>query len=358
MERKIINSITMASVVLTILCGVVLYLCPNLHTSAMEQQVAMTNGVSMGESVLGLIRANTEMTQQSPLEAEEHPVMHHLRMQIPDNVNIQHISFINNYLYNTILIKVPGLGNTYFYDYPMIGSCNHIVDMTYGSANNVGLIEITLDNVYELTYTYDDKYMYIDFVNPRDVYDYIVVVDAGHGGIDVGCSHSGVLEKQLTLSIVQKMKEYFDQDNHRIGVYYTRLDDSDMALAQRVGLANQLEADLFLSVHINSTASGRTSSIHGTEVMYRVSDTTGQSKAFAQNCLQALLDGIGSKSRGVVAGDEIKIVRTAEMPVALVEVGYITNKEELQLMQTEEYQDRAAEALYHAVVQTLTEKEE
>ena len=356
MERKIINTITFVSVLFTALCVIILYFFPNLHASAMEQREAMENGDSVGESVLGLIRANTEMTQQSPLENGEVPVTHHLRMQIPDNVNVNQITFTNNYLYYTVEILVPGLGTTYFYDYPMIGSCDHIVDMTYGSVKNVGVIEIVLDNVYEPTYTYDDKYMYIDFVDPHEVYDKIVVIDAGHGGVDNGASHSGVREKNLNLEIVTRMKEYFDACDENIGVYYTRLDDSDMALAQRVDLANRLKADLFLSVHINSTASGRTSSINGTEVMYRVGDKSGASKAFAQNCLDEMLAELGSNSKGLVAGDEILIIRTSKVPVALAEIGFITNNEERELMQSSDYQDKAARALYHAVLRTLEEQ--
>lgn len=358
MERRIIHSITLVSVLFTALCVVVLYFCPNLHASAIEQQAAMANGNSVGESVLGLIRANTEKSQQSPLEDGEVPVTHHLRMQIPDNVNVSQITFKNNYLYDTIQILVPGLGTSYFYDYPMIGSCDHIVDLTYGSTNSVGDIVITLDNVYELNYTYDDKYLYMDFVDPREVYDKIVVVDAGHGGIDNGASHSGVKEKDLNLAIVEKLKAYFDASNESVGVYYTRLDDSDMALAQRVNLANRLDADLFLSVHINSTASGRTSNINGTEVMYRSGDQSGASKAFAQNCLNALLESLGSNSKGVVAGDEIKIIRTSKVPVALVEIGFITNNNERQLMESDAYQEKAAQALYEAVLTTLQEQKE
>ena len=358
MERKIINGITIVSVLFTLLCSVILYLCPNLHASAMEQQQAMDNGDSVGESVLGLIRANTKKSQQSAMEDGEAPVEHHLRMEIPDNVNVKQITVENRYLYYTVQILVPGLGTTYFYDYPMTGSCDHIVDLTYGSTKNVGIIEITLDSVYEPVYSYDDKYMYIDFVDPHDVYDYIVVVDAGHGGVDIGASHSGVREKDLNLDIVLKMKEYFDASKENIGVYYTRLDDSDMALAQRSGLANRLHADLFLSVHINSTASGRTSSINGTEVMYRVGDKSGASKAFADNCLDCLLEALESNSKGVVAGDEIKIIRTSEVPVALAEIGFITNNEERKLMQSEEYQKKAAKALYEAVMKTLAEQKE
>ena len=93
MERKIINTITFVSVLFTALCVIILYFFPNLHASAMEQREAMENGDSVGESVLGLIRANTEMTQQSPLENGEVPVTHHLRMEIPDNVTSNYAYF-------------------------------------------------------------------------------------------------------------------------------------------------------------------------------------------------------------------------------------------------------------------------
>jgi N-acetylmuramoyl-L-alanine amidase len=114
-----------------------------------------------------------------------------------------------------------------------------------------------------------------------------------------------------------------------------------------------LEADLFLSVHNNSTASGRMSTINGTEVMYRVTDTSNLSKEFAQTCLDSLLWNLGSESKGLVPGDEIYIIRTSEVPVALVEVGFMTNQEELDLLNTEAYQQKSAQALYDAMKNML-----
>ena len=87
--------------------------------------------------------------------------------------------------------------------------------------------------------------------------------------------------------------------------------------------------------------------------MYRVSDESGKSKEFAETCLDELLDELGCTSKGIVAGDEIYIIRTSEVPVALAEVGFITNDEELANLNDPDYQKRAAHALYKAVVKTL-----
>ena len=98
------------------------------------------------------------------------------------------------------------------------------------------------------------------------------------------------------------------------------------------------------------------SSINGSEVMYEGGDATGESKKFATMCLNHLLEELGSKSKGTVVGDEVYIIRMSESPVALVEIGFMTNQKELEALQDKEYQRKAAQALYDAVLEYLDEK--
>ena len=144
---------------------------------------------------------------------------------------------------------------------------------------------------------------------------------------------------------------FSDNSDENIGVYYTRTDDSNPTFDQRVQLANKSQADLFISIHNNSTKSGRMSSTHGTQVMYSESDTKELgSKAFAQICLDHVTEALESRDKGLVEGDEIYIIRTSEVPVALIEVGFMTNQEELNLLNSTDYQKKAAEGVYDAVI--------
>ena len=97
------------------------------------------------------------------------------------------------------------------------------------------------------------------------------------------------------------------------------------------------------------------SSINGTEVMYEGNDSSGQSKEFAKICLNHLLEELNSKSKGVVVGDEVYIIRMSKPPVALVVVGFMTNQKELEALQDPDYQRKAAKALYKAVLEYLNE---
>ena len=327
---------------------------PNMHIIALKVKDSKLSGGRV--SVMEMLRQSAEELSGEGEETRESVLKgHQIRLTLPQNVTSASVSIENIHVEKTIAITINGIGKDYFSHYPMRGMSNDIVDVTYDSENLVGVIEIALDDVLEVKMTSEEEYIYLDFVEPHDVYDYVVVVDAGHGGNVPGASKMGVNEKDLNLDIVLELKKLFDRCDKNIGVYYTRTDDTNPSFENRVGLANESEADLFLSVHNNSTASGRMSSINGTEVMYKGGDTTGESKAFANICLKHLLSELGSNSKGTVVGDEVYIIRMSEPPVALVEVGFMTNQRELEALQDNEYQRKAAQALYDSVLEYLNE---
>ena len=352
MEQKVMGAFTAVILAITILMSCLLIYVPNMHIIALQVEDEKLSGGRI--SVMDMLRSSEEALQEESAATRDSVLKgHQIRLTLPQNVTSASVSIDNIHVDKTIAITINGIGKDYFNNYPMRGASNNIVDVTYDSENLVGVIEITMDDVLEVQMTSEDEYIYFDFVDPHEIYDYVVVVDAGHGGNVPGATKQGVYEKDLNLDIVLELKKLFDRTDKNIGVYYTRTDDSNPSFENRVGLANDSEADLFLSVHNNSTASGRMSSINGTEVMYEGGDTTGESKSFSTLCLVHLLNELGSKSKGTVVGDEVYIIRMSEPPVALVEVGFMTNQKELDLLQDSEYQAKAAKALYDAVIEYL-----
>lgn len=348
MQRRIERNLIIGLFALVVLVISVLYFFPDIHSYAFFNNETEKNVYS----VMDLIREGNKLVVADENLSSK---AHQLRMELPSDVTPNDVEITEQALYKSITISISGVDNNYVYSYPLVGSSDHIADFTFDYAGGCGVFEIVTDQVYVLNTTFEDQYVYLDFLDPHDVYDAIVVIDAGHGGKDGGCSSGDILEKDINLAITEKIKTYFENSEYNIGVYYTREKDFNPPYSARVGLANDLNADLFMSVHINSTSSGRTSSINGSEVMYRSSDESGLSKAFAQNCLDAMLSALGSNSKGLAAGDEIYIIRTSNVPVALVEVGFITNKAEVQKLISDEYQMTTAETLYNAIIKTLKE---
>lgn len=353
MEQRLMGVATAVVLAITIIVCFLLMYTPNIHGMA---EAFRDNHMEYGgrESVFELLKESEEsLMEDSSPETVDILKGHQIRLKLPSNVTSASVSIESDYVNRIASISIKGIGKTYFSDYPMVGNSDHIVDVTYDSENMVGIIDLTLDDVLEVTMESEEEYVYFDLVDPHDIYDYVVVVDAGHGGAVPGATKQGVSEKNIDLDIALELKKLFDVSDKNVGVYYTRTTDINPSFASRVGLANDVDADLFLSIHNNSTASGRMSSIRGTEVMYKASDKTGESKLFASLCLNHLLGDLQSKSKGTVVGDDIFIIRESQAPVALVEVGFMTNKEELDNLCDSEYQHKAAKAMYDAVLEYL-----
>ncbi len=276
-----------------------------------------------------------------------------ISIRLPEGVDGSSVQVTNDYVKQMIKIVMPQTDEAYFDSSPVSGSSSYIDRVSCYRRGEEGMIEIVTDRVYELDTTYDEDYYYFNFLTPHEVYDKVVVIDAGHGGRDPGTIRQGLNEKDVNLAIALQLKSIFEESDEKIGVYYTRMDDSNPSYEQRVQLANETDADLFISIHNNSLQGRRVSSTKGTQVMY--SETSGLSEQFAQICLEEMTKMLGSDNRGLVEGNSIYIIRNSEVPAALIEVGFMTNPEELALLGTETYQRQAAEGIYRSVFRAFEE---
>lgn len=354
MERRVVKITTVFMVIFTIVAGVTLFYLPKLHASQVagqEEQVILESNENTGEVM------SVDMSAQE--EAEESiDFSQQIRIALPEGVTEQNVTITNEYLTQTIDIIFPNVDESYIYNHPIMGRSNNIDNLTFESEKDQGIIEITLDKVFEVQPTFAEGYLYLDFLAPHDIYDKVVVIDAGHGGRMPGATVQNKCEKDIDLAIVLQLRQIFEENpNDKIGIYYTRMDDSNPSFEQRVGLANKTDADIFISIHNNSTVSGKMSSINGTAVMYDElkEETPCGTKALAQICVDEVSGILGSRNRGTINGNEIYIVRNSEVPVALIEVGFMTNQTELNNLISEDYQRKAAQGIYNAIIRAFNE---
>lgn len=189
----------------------------------------------------------------------------------------------------------------------------------------------------------------------------IVVLDAGHGGKDVGANPEDIplTESEVNLMIQQYLVSYLEKEE-TIKVICTRTEDEEMSRAQRVLLANQSGADLFVSIHCNSGEGGT-----GTEVMYmpqNKKEKREESGLTSERLADILSDSVsyelGLKNRGLVNGEQIEILRKAEMPAALVEVGFINGEPDQKLLLSRKGQKKAAKGICQGILKALEEIED
>lgn len=354
MEEKILKKAAVIVMAAALIACITVPLLPQIRTAAEEWAAAAEEKRTREE------RKKRDLTELALLEynnrqpGEDAVQDGRLRFGLPLGVTGNDLELTEDYVTQTVSVTIPYAGEDYLYEYPMTGRSDHLKKITFDSSQKYGTIELIMNQVYELETEFDEDYFYIRFLTPHEVYDKVVVVDAGHGGDDPGITKQGICEKDIDLDIVLKLKEIFENSADRsIGIYYTRTSDTNPARTTRMELAEKAEADLFLSIHNNATKSGMMSSIDGTQVVY--DETEERSQALAQICQREMTAILGSSDKGLTAGDQTDVIYGCKKPAALIEVGFMTNQEELADLCSEEYQKKAAQGIYNAVLQAFEE---
>jgi N-acetylmuramoyl-L-alanine amidase len=211
-----------------------------------------------------------------------------------------------------------------------------------------------------------------------------IVIDAGHGGHDSGTiGADGIEEKDVVLDVALRLGKLLSE---RLGaeVIYTRSDDTFIPLETRTAIANKAQADLFLSIHANSSpdASARgvetyylnftsdptaldvaarenavsDQSIHQLSDLVKkiaLKDKIAESREFASDVEGSLYSGLakgnaGLKDRGVKKAPFVVLIG-ANMPSILAEISFVTNPKDASQLAQPEYRQRVAESLYKGV---------
>lgn len=219
-------------------------------------------------------------------------------------------------------------------------------------------------------------------------YSFTILIDPGHGGEDNGAQFQDVKEKNLSLAISQKLAEEL---SHQYNVFLTRSVDRTVSLPERALIAEKVKADLFISVHINSSPGHRsfgfetyyldnghdvavkkvekTENIQGVgeEIVQQilidlvVEQTVTTSKPLAAMIHAKLKEQVGRKyhmpSRGIKPG-LFYVLALSKRPGVLLEVGFLSTAKERARMQNEKFQWDYAKAVANGITNYLTKSTE
>lgn len=192
-----------------------------------------------------------------------------------------------------------------------------------------------------------------------------VVIDPGHGGSDPGAvGPTGLKEKDVVLAISLALAEQLK--NYGITIRLTREDDRAVALYDRPRLANNMQADLLLSIHCNAFDSPQA---NGIEIFHSYKGDYGQkyqseAKRIASIVQDELVQATGLADRGIktrlvdrkdspIYGlDYYAVIRKADCPTLLLEIGFITNPAEEALLQSTYFQQKTAWAIANGIART------
>ena len=271
----------------------------------------------------------------------------HLRIPYPIGVREEEIKIEVEPADHRVSLEIPRCRESFFYRNPIIGTSEHVTDLVAQNFDQTLYVDIYYDSIYVIDAIFEDNGLYLGITNPRKLHKQMVVIDAGHGDGDPGATSGDAWEADIDLQIAKYTEEYLKEAG--IGVFMTRHNGYNVRLSDRVGMANELDADAFVSIHCNSSSFGGGGQ-SGTQAIYNANDPSGASLKLATECVDYLCEALDSKKLRLLVDEDIHIVRNSKVPVALLEVGFISNKEELDKLLSEGYQRKAAKSIAEAII--------
>ena len=197
------------------------------------------------------------------------------------------------------------------------------------------------------------------------VTDRVVIVDAGHGTPDEGAeSSNGITEAQINLKIALKLQKLLEQNG--CTVILTRHDENSIYdegsdtirekkvsdLKNRVKIGNESGADIFVSIHLNKIEQTQYS---GWQTFYKKGCEDSKNLAtIIQKNLNASIETKNERTPAML--NTVYIMKNIQIPITIVECGFLSNPEEEKLLQTEEYQEKLAWGIYNGIIEYFNEK--
>jgi N-acetylmuramoyl-L-alanine amidase len=192
-----------------------------------------------------------------------------------------------------------------------------------------------------------------------------VVVDPGHGGRDSGAMCAGVAEKDLTLDVARRVDRLLGAEG--IATLMTRIGDTYVSLADRAALGNRVRDSIFVSIHFNE---GNKPFATGVETYYAAHQITEGSvlaswlpfltrppsdspKPESQSLAGFIQEALVARTRSVDRGTQAKqffVIANVTSPAVLIEGGFLTNKDDISKLASEDYRDQLAAAVADGIL--------
>lgn len=273
-------------------------------------------------------------------------------VSLPSGIDETEIENEDNYFSNNFTITLPGDLTNHFNANPISYDTNKVSDVTVTlnyEGNTVLTFYTTRLYAYRLKISKSQIKVAID--SAKKLYSKVVVIDPGHGGHDDGTTSLNKIykEKNIVLSIAYTyFRNYLNDED--LKVYWTRKDDTYPTLSERAAFPKKVDADIFISVHMNAF---QKTTPKGTEIFYSTRNNILQpnglsSYAMASMFLKNITSTFSTYNRGVKTAAYV-VTNMNTVPAVLLEYGFLTNKDDLAKFSKLENQDKAAEVLYDTI---------
>ena len=195
------------------------------------------------------------------------------------------------------------------------------------------------------------KILVASILKEKDDYDFVVLVNAAHGGENEGNVVNELQEKKITLAVGKELEKLSVEEE--VGIFLIRQEDTDISNESRAELIKEIAPDLVVDLHVNADAVNERT--QGTSVVYNEDFYRPEmtNVKMADIMERNLVTEIHGKALGVFGDSQNKypLLSMVEVPAISVEMGYLTNKQEAGLLKKGNYQEKIALGIFKGILE-------
>ncbi len=269
------------------------------------------------------------------------------RVPLPKGIRAENVTMENRYVDRELYLFIQGGGEEFYEENRISGDITPVLSAQSEVQEGGILLKIKMSRVLEYRSTMDGSGLTINWYEPGEVYDYIVVLDPAWGGSETGVSGNGLQEKEVTLQVARQIQKQFDLQNVRL--YCTRTEDVEMPLSERALLAEEVGADLY--VRLCAGEDDTDEETYGITGFY---NEDYYIPGFGNTDLADILTRevtIAASNRAVElkAAAEESMLKLLKVPAAEISLGFLSNPKEAYLLGQESYQEKLAAGFISAI---------
>jgi N-acetylmuramoyl-L-alanine amidase len=236
----------------------------------------------------------------------------------------------------------------YYRENSLWGDISHIQYGSFEQQQDGLLLKIGMDRVLEYKTTMDGSVLTIAGVEPHESYEFTVVLDPEGGGSETGFTgEDGLAEKELTLQVAKLVQKKLDLSDVRL--YLTRSEDADVSEEDRVWLAEEVKADLYLGIGAeydgdNPENYGISSSYNDEYYLPGFGNVE-----LADEVTRSVTIAAGNRALGLYSAQEDSILKSVRTVAARISLGCLSNRTESALLSQETYREKLADGIVTAI---------
>lgn len=269
-------------------------------------------------------------------------------IRLPKEVKAEQVVMENRYIGRELLLYIEEVKQSYFEENGISGDVSPVRSASAQIRNKGVLLKIQMNRVLEYKSTMEGNTLTIEWYEPRELYDYIVLLDT------TGESEN-LKDGELTFRVARLVQQKFDLENARL--YLLSLENTEVADADRVSLAEELRADLY--IRLSTSFDGEVPEFYGIKGMYNEEYYIPYfgNVELADIMTRAVTIASSNRAVGLGHAGEESILRSLRMPAAELSLGYLSNIRESNLLRQESYQEKLADGLVNGIKEAVRQLE-